>query len=99
MRRRFGIETSYRQLNQAKAVTSTTDPRRRLLWLGVALLLRQVWVWLTAQLGADRGMRPTQWVGDLRLARLGEWLADLLKHKYKEEKAIPLGSPLLPLAA
>jgi hypothetical protein len=30
---------------------------------------------------------------------LGEWLGDLLKRKYKEEKVIHLGSPLLPLNA
>ena len=52
--RRFGIETSYRQLNQGKARTTTTDVRQRLLWLGVALLLRQVWVWLQQQ-QAPRG--------------------------------------------
>src|SRR5260370_25170943 len=33
-------ETSYRQLNQGKALTTTAAPPRRLLWLGVAFLLR-----------------------------------------------------------
>ena len=45
------------------------------------------------------GLRPTEWVAELRLARMGEWLADLLKGKYKEEKEIHLGTPLLPLNA
>jgi hypothetical protein len=97
-RKRFGIETSYRQMNECKMKTTKKDVRYRLLLIGLALLLRQVWVWLTAQVACDRGLRPTAWVGELRLARLGEWLADLLKRKYKEEKVIRLGSPLLPLA-
>lgn len=47
-KRRFGIETSYRQLGEGLASTCTTDRRRRVLLVGVALLLRNVWVWLQA---------------------------------------------------
>jgi hypothetical protein len=45
-RQRFGIESSYRQLEQARIRTSTRDPLLRLLYVGVALLLRNVWAWL-----------------------------------------------------
>jgi len=45
-RRRFGIETSYRQMERARIRTSTRDPLRRLLFAGIALLLRNAWVWL-----------------------------------------------------
>jgi putative transposase len=45
-RKRFAIETSYRQLGQARIRTSTPDPLLRLLYVGVALILRNVWVWL-----------------------------------------------------
>lgn len=45
-RKRFGIETSYRQLGQARIRTSTRDPLRRFLFVGVALILRNVWVWI-----------------------------------------------------
>jgi putative transposase len=45
-RSRFAIETSYRQLGQARIRTSTRDPLLRLLYVGVALILRNVWVWL-----------------------------------------------------
>lgn len=45
-RLRFGIESSYRQLHQARIRTSTRDPLLRLLLVGVALILRNVWVWL-----------------------------------------------------
>jgi len=45
-RKRFAIETSYRQLHQGRARTCTRDPLVRLLLVGVALVLRNVWVWL-----------------------------------------------------
>jgi hypothetical protein len=45
-RRRFAIETSYRQLHQARIRTCTRDPLLRLLYVGIALVLRNVWVWL-----------------------------------------------------
>jgi Transposase DDE domain len=53
-RRRFAIETTYRQLGQARIRTSTRDPLLRLLYVAVALLLRNVWVWLHWQVLADR---------------------------------------------
>ena len=45
-RKRFAIETSYRQMQQGRARTSTRNPLVRLLLVGVALVLRNVWVWL-----------------------------------------------------
>ena len=45
-RTRFGIESSYRQMHQARIRTCTRDPLLRLLFVGVALILRNVWVWL-----------------------------------------------------
>ncbi len=72
-RRRFGIESSYRQLQQARIRTCTRDPKLRLLFVGVALVLRNVWVWLHATHLADPN-------GELRLERLRfrrllDWLA------------------------
>lgn len=96
-RKRFGIETSYRQMNEAKAKTTKKDVRYRLLLVGLALLLRQVWVWLTWQAARAWSLRPTQGIPELRLARMVDWLADLLKRKYKEEKVIHLDFLLLPL--
>ena len=63
------------------------------------MLLRQVWVWLTWQVARARRLRPTAWVSELPLKRLLEWLADALKARYREERVIPLGRPLLPLKA
>jgi Transposase DDE domain len=56
-RSRFAIETTYRQLQQARIRTCTRDPLLRLLYVAVALLLRNVWVWLHWQVLAERGRR------------------------------------------
>src|SRR5215475_15834548 len=48
-RRRFGIASSYRQSHQARIRTSSRQPALRLLCMGVALVLRNVWVWLHAE--------------------------------------------------
>ena len=45
-RSRFGIETSYRQLNEARIKTCTRNPLIRFFYIAVALILRNVWVWL-----------------------------------------------------
>jgi IS4 transposase len=45
-RTRFGIETSYRQREQTRIRTSTRAPLLRLLYVGVALILGNVWAWL-----------------------------------------------------
>ena len=58
-RRRFGIETSYRQKNQAKATTTSRDSVYRLLLEGLAYLLRQVWVALTEEIARRSKRRPT----------------------------------------
>src|SRR5262249_2850838 len=53
-RRRFAIETTYRQLQQARIPACTGDPLLRLLYVAVALMLRNVWVWLHWQVLAER---------------------------------------------
>jgi Transposase DDE domain len=90
--RRFGIETSYRQKNQAQAKTTSRDPVYRLLLEGVGYLLRQVWVVLTERIARARRLKPGDWVGDLTLPILLDWLADWLERLHPEHRAIPLGS-------
>ena len=65
-RSRFGIETSYRQLNEARIKTCTRNPHVRFFFIAVALILRNVWVWLHWELLSTprRGRRR------LRLERL-----------------------------
>jgi len=45
-RLRFGIESSYRQLHEGRIRTTTRRPVVRLLYVGIALVLRNLWVWL-----------------------------------------------------
>ena len=53
-RRRFGIEASYRQLGQARIRTSTQDPLMRLFFVGLALVLRNLWAWLQGLLSGEK---------------------------------------------
>lgn len=87
---RFGIETAYRQKNQARAVTTSRSPTDRLLLEGLAHLIRQAWVLLTAQLARRSPHRPSDWVGELRLATLLRWLDDALRDGLAEIRTISL---------
>ena len=66
--------------------------------MGLALLLRQVWVWLSGQRAWDRGARPAPWLGELPLQRLLDWRRDRVQQRYKEERRMELQRPLLDLA-
>jgi hypothetical protein len=80
-RQRFGIETSYRQKNQSRGWTTSTSAEYRLLLEGLALVLRQVWVYLTQQIARDRGLRPSAWVSELSLVEMLDWLLeDIQQH-------------------
>lgn len=74
-RSRFAIETSYRQMHQARIRTCTRDPLLRLLYVGLALLLRNVWVWLHWQVLAcrQRGGRRID-LGRLSFRKMLVWL-------------------------
>jgi putative transposase len=74
-RSRFGIETSYRQMNQARIRTCTRDPLLRLLYVGVALILRNLWAWLHWEVLAHphRGGRRLD-LGQLRFRAMLLWL-------------------------
>lgn len=76
-RKRFGIESSYRQMNQARIRTCTRCPRERLLYVAIALILRNVWVWMHfTHLAEDRGAEPTLRLYLMRFRRLLEWFAE-----------------------
>lgn len=74
-RTRFAIETTYRQMNQARIRTCTRDPLLRLLFVGLALILRNVWVWLhlTCLAVRQRGRIELR-LERLRFRRLLVWL-------------------------
>lgn len=74
-RTRFGIETSYRQLRQAKIHTCTRDPRLRLVFVALALMLRNLWVWIHETFLAEGwGSNMTLKLDRLRFKRLLDWI-------------------------
>lgn len=75
-RKRFGIETSYRQMNEARIKTCTRNPRLRLLFVGIALVLRNVWVWLHFQLAKGKwNNEPRLFLQLLRFGQMLLWIA------------------------
>jgi len=87
-RRRFGIETSYRQKNQAQARTTSRDPIYRLLLEGIAYLLRQIWVMLTEILARQAHAPANAWIGGLTLQQLVDWLVHELTKLHPETQEI-----------
>lgn len=45
-RKRFGIESSYRMMDAARARTSSRSPKLRLIYVGVSLILQNAWIYL-----------------------------------------------------
>jgi Transposase DDE domain len=82
-RARFGIESSYRQMNQARGRTSTRRPELRLLYVGLALVLRNEWVWLHHEVLSTprRGGRSLR-LERLPLWRLLHWLNRVIEETY-----------------
>lgn len=74
-RKRFGIETSYRQMRQARIHTCTKDPHLRLTFVAVGLVLRNLWVWIhQTQLSEGEGEALELHLERLRLKRMLEWI-------------------------
>ena len=101
-RRRFGIESSYRQMNRVRPRTSSTNPALRLLYVGIAFLLINLWVRLKQQYAGDlhrqgRRVNPRR----LTLLRLMHLLMRAIEQRLKplqnirvpagEVASVPLG--------
>ena len=82
-RTRFGIESSYRQMNQARGRTSSRRPELRLMYVGLALLLRNEWVWLDFEVLSSprRGGRLIR-LERLRLRAMLHWLLQVIEETY-----------------
>lgn len=74
-RLRFGIETSFRQMRQARIYTCTRNPRLRLFFIAVALILRNLWVWIhQTRLAEGLGDSLTLHLEVLRFKRMLDWI-------------------------
>lgn len=75
-RKRFGIESSFRQLRQARIYTCTRDPHQRLMFVVVGLMLRNMWIWIHAtHLAEGHGLKLTLRQEQLRFKRMLDWIA------------------------
>src|SRR5262249_24720973 len=94
-RRRFAIETTYRQMNQGRVRTSTRNPLLRLLFVGIGLVLRNVWVWLHYQVLAkrQRGGRA-QSLARMRFRTLLNWLEHVAAEWFAVHDVIETDYPL-----
>jgi putative transposase len=84
-RKRFGIESSYRQAHQGLIVTSSRDPLRRLLFVALVLICRNVWVWFhLCVAGIKHGNGITLRLGVLRFRQLLQYLEQCAEFALQE---------------
>jgi Transposase DDE domain len=82
-RSRFGIETSYRQMNQCRIRTTTARFEVRFLYVAIAFLLRNLWVWLHhAVLSTPRQGGRAYNLGRLRVKTMLLWIFDVAVEMY-----------------
>ena len=83
-RERFGIETSYRQMNQARIFTCTRHPLLRYFYVAVALILRNIWVWFHYLFLATprRGRREIR-LDKLRFRTMLHWILHVVESQYE----------------
>jgi hypothetical protein len=86
-RKRFGIETSYRQMNEARIRTCTRDPGQRLLFVGIALVLRNVWVWLHFTLAKGKwNDEPQLFLELLRFKEMLLWITQVVQRLLRADQ-------------
>jgi IS4 transposase len=95
-RKRFGIGSSYRQLNQARVRTGSRSALLRLLFVGLALVLRNVYVWLHWEVLAHqrRGKRRVD-LSPLPLRALLHWLLRVVETFLGVVESMPSERPFL----
>jgi len=82
-RRRFGIESGYRLMEQVRARTTSPNPALRFLLMGVALLIVNMWIrlhWLFLQLPGRGPRRVARW--RFRLDRMRSFLTRAIERFY-----------------
>jgi hypothetical protein len=94
-RRRFGIETSYRQMNQCRIRTTTSRFEVRFLYVAIGFLLRNLWVWLHhAVLSRPRRGGSELHLGRLRLKTMLLWLFEVAVEMYGLVSTVSAERPL-----
>lgn len=86
-RKRFGVETSYRQMNEARIKTCTRSPLLRLLFIGVALVLRNVWVWVHFRLAKNTfSEEPHMFLELMRFKEMLLWITQIIQRDLGADK-------------
>ena len=78
-RKRFGIESSHRLMNTARARTSSRDPVLRLLYVGIGFLLMNIWIyvhWMYLSVRRKGGREPVQWSFKTMLRQVARRIED-----------------------
>ena len=91
-RRRFGIECSYRTLRRAKAVTTSRNPGLRFFFVGMGLLLENIWIRVRYMVARISGPGPR------RIARLHfpfRQFLHFLAHAIEDVYGVILSCPIL----
>src|SRR5262249_14939000 len=93
---RVGIETTYRQPREALIRTCTRDPLLRLLYVGIALIPRNVWVWLHWEVLAHprRGGRRID-LNQLPFRVMPSWIQQLVEALLLPWDSIDAQRPML----
>lgn len=90
-RRRFGIESGYRLMEQVRARTTSLNPALRFLLMGVALLIVNMWIrlhWLHLRLPGRGPRRVARW--RFRFDRMRRFLTRAVERFYGAITAIDL---------
>jgi putative transposase len=80
-RKRFGIESSYRLMNAARARTTSRSPVLRLLYIGLGFLLMNLWIylhWLYVSVRRRGGRRLVEWRFKTMLRQMARAIEDTL---------------------
>lgn len=80
-RKRFGIESSYKLMNMARARTSSRSPVLRLLYVALGFLLMNIWIylhWLYVSLRRRGGRKLREWRFKTMLRQVARAIEDLL---------------------
>ena len=92
-RRRFGIESTYRQLDPLRARTTSRNPALRFFLLGLGFLLLNIWVMLRFLATRLIARGPARWDEDaFRLFRFIVFLRRAIEHALGTTDSIPIYS-------
>lgn len=90
-RRRFGIESTYRQLDPLRARTTSRNPALRFLLLGLGFLLLNIWVFLRTLATRVVARGPARWhVHAFRLHRFIAFLRRAIEQAIGTIDCIPI---------